>query len=78
MSCCYTKCSHAAAPWVTLHFRSPVLWRAVACCAHPAAAAAAGDVDDEYLAELESTGRGASRTRAGRKTSLVQNVAVAR
>jgi hypothetical protein len=31
----------------------------------------AGDVDDEYLAELESTGRGAKRTRAGRKTSLV-------
>jgi hypothetical protein len=32
---------------------------------------AAGDIDDEYLQELESSGRGASRTRAGRKTSLV-------
>jgi hypothetical protein len=31
----------------------------------------AGDIDDEYLQELESSGRGASRTRAGRKTSLV-------
>uniref|UniRef100_A0A383VKF7 Amidophosphoribosyltransferase n=2 Tax=Tetradesmus obliquus TaxID=3088 RepID=A0A383VKF7_TETOB len=30
-----------------------------------------GDIDDEYLLELESSGRGKSRTRAGRKTSLV-------
>jgi len=30
-----------------------------------------GDIDDAYLEELEMSGRGASRTRAGRKTSLV-------
>eukprot|EP00879_Flechtneria_rotunda_P032046 GHRR01035195.1.p2 GENE.GHRR01035195.1~~GHRR01035195.1.p2 ORF type:complete len:197 (+),score=72.17 GHRR01035195.1:982-1572(+) len=30
-----------------------------------------GDIDDDYLAELESSGRGASRTRAGQKASLV-------
>jgi hypothetical protein len=29
-------------------------------------------VDEEYLEELESSGRGKSRTRAGRKTSLVR------
>lgn len=30
-----------------------------------------GDIDDAYLEALESTGRGAKRTRAGQKTSLV-------
>lgn len=30
-----------------------------------------GDIDDSYLEELELTGRGASRTRAGRTASLV-------
>jgi hypothetical protein len=50
----------------------------VACCAvlccvpvlRAGACACVGDVDDEYLAELE-LGRGAKRTRSGRKTSLV-------
>lgn len=30
-----------------------------------------GDIDEQYLARLESSGRGASRTRSGQKTSLV-------
>jgi len=30
-----------------------------------------GDIDDEYLEELENSGRGANRRRAGRKASLV-------
>lgn len=31
-----------------------------------------GDIDEEYLAALEASGRGANRLRAGQKTSLIQ------
>jgi hypothetical protein len=36
--------------------------------------APAGDIDDNYLARLESRGRGANRTRAGKATALIPSV----
>lgn len=33
-----------------------------------------GDINDEYLANLESSGRGAKRTRAGQAASLVTSI----
>ena len=41
------------------------------CSVNPPARYVTGDIDDEYLEELENSGRGANRRRAGRRASLV-------